>query len=160
MFQSFKIYSMYSVLLVLHNVFRWLVLISLLYSILRSFQGYRGALPFTPQDNAIRHWTATLAHIQLLLGIVLYTQSPLVHQYFATDAGNLESLFFSLIHISLMLLAIVLITIGSAKAKRQTTDLLKFKTILVWFSIALFVIFIAIPWPFSPLAQRPYLRLQ
>ena len=63
-----------------------------------------------------------------------------------------------MIHSSLMLTAIVLITIGSAKAKRKPTDQEKFKTMLVWFSIALLIIFIAIPWPFSPFANRPYYR--
>jgi cbb3-type cytochrome oxidase subunit 3 len=29
---------------------------------------------------------------------------------------------------------------------------------LVWFTIALIIIFIAIPWPFSPFANRPYFR--
>jgi hypothetical protein len=57
-----------------------------------------------------------------------------------------------------MFVAIVLITIGSAKAKRKSNDTQKFKTMLIWFSIALLIIFIAIPWPFSPLANRPYIR--
>jgi len=57
-----------------------------------------------------------------------------------------------------MLTAIVIITIGSALAKRKKTDKEKFKTMLVWFSAALLIIFIAIPWPFSPLANRPYIR--
>jgi hypothetical protein len=29
---------------------------------------------------------------------------------------------------------------------------------LIWLSIALIIIFIAIPWPFSPFANRPYYR--
>jgi len=67
-------------------------------------------------------------------------------------------LFFGLIHILLMLIAIILITIGSAIAKRKTSDVEKFKTILIYYSISLLIIFIAIPWPFSPLAHRPFLR--
>jgi hypothetical protein len=62
-------------------------------------------------------------------------------------------------HILLMLVAIVLITIGSAKSKRQAKDPEKFKVMLTWFSIALLIIFLAIPWPFSPFGNRPYLRL-
>jgi len=34
----------------------------------------------------------------------------------------------------------------------------KFKIMLLWYGIALIIILIAIPWPFSPLANRPYLR--
>ena len=116
---------------------------------------------FSKTDNAVRHWTATIAHIQLVVGIVLYTQSPIIKyfwQNFKEAIRNLDTAFFGLLHIILMLTAIVLITIGSALSKRKTTDKEKFKTMLVWFLISLLIIFIAIPWPFSPLANRPYFR--
>jgi hypothetical protein len=57
-----------------------------------------------------------------------------------------------------MIMAIIIITIGSALAKRKSSDKEKFKTMGLWFSIALIIIFIAIPWPFSPFANRPYFR--
>ncbi len=152
---------MYSVLLFLHSIFRWLVLVSLVYSIYRAFRGYTLRLAFSKTDNAIRHWTATLAHIQLMIGMVLYFKSPLV-QHFWSPAGKVtaskELTFFSLIHLALMLVSIILITIGSAKAKRQLQDQAVFKTIFTWYLVALILIFIAIPWPFSPLANRPYIR--
>ena len=68
----------------------------------------------------------------------------------------MDALFFGLLHLILMLIAIVLITLVSALAKRRLTDREKFRTMLVWFTIALLMIFIAIRWPFSPLANRPY----
>jgi len=58
-----------------------------------------------------------------------------------------------------MTIAIVLLTIGSSVAKRQQTDRTKFRAMTIWFVLALLVIFAAIPWPFSPLANRPYFRL-
>jgi hypothetical protein len=77
----------------------------------------------------------------------------------AEDTGMVsEHTFFRVIHILLMVVSVVLITIGSAKAKRMETGKLQFKTMLIWFSLALFIILIAIPWPFSPLANRPYFR--
>ncbi len=151
----------YSYLLAVHSIFRWLVLVSLVFTIFRSFQGWRCGRDFTKTDNAARHWTATIAHIQLVLGIILYSQSPVV-KYFWTNLKeakhNLDSAFFGIIHIALMLVVIILITIGSALAKRKSTDNEKFKTLFYWFMIAFIVIFIAIPWPFSPLANRPYFR--
>jgi hypothetical protein len=152
---------MYLTLLNLHSVFRWLVLISLLYAIFRAYQGYRYQRPFTKAANSVRHWTATIAHVQLMIGIVLYSQSPLIKYFFAEANHSNEStepFFFVIIHLAMMLTAIVLITIGSALAKRKTNDAMKFRTMLIWFSLALVLIFVAIPWPFSPLAQRPYLR--
>jgi hypothetical protein len=140
---------------------RWLVLASLLYAIYRAYKGYTSNTQFSKTDNATRHWTATISHIQLVIGITLYTQSPIIKYFwnnFNEAIRNLDTAFFGLLHIILMLTAIILITIGSALSKRKITDKEKFKTMLVWFSISLIIIFIAIPWPFSPLANRPYFR--
>lgn len=145
----------------MHSLNRWVVLTFLVYSIYRAFIGYNQNKTFSKTDNAFRHWTATVAHIQLMVGIILYTQSPIV-KYFWTDTKtalrNSDLTFFGLIHIFLMLTAIVILTIGSALAKRKRTDKEKFKTMLVWFFIALIIIFIAIPWTFSPLSSRPNFR--
>jgi hypothetical protein len=152
---------MYQVLIFCHSIMRWLVLASLVYAIFRAYKGYTLDAQFSKTDNAIRHWTATIAHIQLLIGIILYTQSPIIKYFwhnFNEAIYNIDTTFFGLLHIFLMLAAIVLITIGSALSKRKTTDKQKFKTMLVLFSISLVIIFIAIPWPFSPLANRPYFR--
>lgn len=152
---------MYQTLLFCHSILRWLVLGSLLYSIFRAYKGYSTNSIFTKADNSVRHWTATIAHIQLVFGILIYIQSPIVKYFwknFKEGIQNTEIVFFGLLHIFLMLSAIVLITTGSALAKRKVNDTDKFKTMFVWFSIALIVIFIAIPWPFSPLANRPYFR--
>jgi len=152
---------MYQTLTFLHSILRWLVLLSLLYSIFRAYKGYFSLGNFLKVDNIARQWTVTIAHIQLIIGIILYSQSPII-KYFWNNYDkvkeSLDVLFFGMIHISLMLLSIILITIGSAVSKRKTTDREKFKTILFYFIIALVIIFIAIPWPFSPFANRPYLR--
>ncbi len=152
---------MYPTLLVLHSLTRWLVLAFLVYSIYRAYVGYVSNKDFSKTDNALRHWTATVAHIQLMFGIILYTLSPIV-KYFWNDTEmgfqNLDLTFYGLIHIILMLTSIIVLTIGSALAKRKPTDKEKFKTMLIWFSIALLIIFIAIPWSFSPFSSRPNFR--
>ena len=152
---------MYQTFTFLHSTFRWLVLLSLVYSIFRACRGYFLHKQFSKTDNSVRHWTATIAHIQLILGIVLYTQSPIIKYFwknFNEAKESFDLIFFGLIHISLMLFSIILITIGSAVSKRKSTDNEKFKVMLIWLTVALLIIFIAIPWPFSPLANRPYFR--
>ncbi len=152
---------MYSTLLSLHSLIRWLVVVFLVYTLYRAFVGYTRNKTFSKADNAFRHWTATVAHIQLMIGIILYTQSPIVKHFWTdtkTASQNLELTFYGLLHIVFMLTAIVAVTIGSALAKRRSTDKEKFKTLLVWFFIALILIFIAIPWTFSPLSARPNFR--
>lgn len=149
---------MYHTLLILHSINRWLVLISLVYAILTAWKGYRSNKAFSRQDNTIRHVTATVSHIQLTIGMLLYMVSPIVK--FETGGTGLmsEHTFFSVLHTALMAVSVVIITIGSARAKRMEDNRAKFKTMLIWFSLALLIIMVAIPWPFSPLAHRPYYR--
>ncbi|AZA54912.1 hypothetical protein [Chryseobacterium sp. G0201] len=152
---------MYQTLTFLHSTFRWLVLLSLIYAIFTAYKGYFSNREFSKTNNSVRHWTATIAHIQLILGIILYSQSPIIKYFwknFSSAKESFDLFFFGLIHIFLMLFSIILITIGSALTKRKETDKEKFKTMLIWFTMALIIIFIAIPWPFSPLANRPYFR--
>lgn len=152
---------MYSTLIFLHSLTRWLVVISLMYAIYRAYTGLRFRKPFSKTDNAVRHWTATIVHIQLIIGILVYVQSPAVKYFWKHPAEALRSwdvTFYSLVHAMIMLLAIVIVTVGSAKAKRMETDSAKFKTMLLWFLFAFLLIFIVIPWPFSPFSNRPYFR--
>lgn len=153
--------GVYFILLVLHSIFRWVVLASLVLGICKAYSGFSKERPFSKVDNAVRHWTATIAHIQLMLGIVLYIKSPVTHYFWSNTSDavkNNDSVFFGLYHIALMFLSVVFVTIGSAMAKRRLTDQEKFKTMLIWFSVTLLIILIAIPWPFSPLANRPLIR--
>ncbi|RYD59490.1 MAG: hypothetical protein EOP56_01095 [Sphingobacteriales bacterium] len=149
---------MYYTLLLVHSLLRWFVLISLGMSVFMAARGYKYYRPFATTDNLIRHLTATIAHLQLVVGMVLYSQSPVVKYFFSGASYTLESLFFAAIHIILMLCAIVVITIGSAIAKRAPRDRDKFRNMLMWYGLALLSILTAIPWPFSPLAHRPLLR--
>jgi len=152
---------MYYTLLTLHSLNRWLVITSLVLAIYYSWIGLRTNRIFTDSANTVRHLTATISHVQLMLGLYLYMISPIVKFSVANAAiTNVVSdhLFFRIIHIALMVISVVVLTIGSARAKRESTDRLKYKTMLIWFSVALLIILIAIPWPFSPLANRPYLR--
>ncbi|HWV67922.1 hypothetical protein [Chitinophaga sp.] len=152
---------MYQSLTFIHSLFRWLVLISLVYAVYRAGKGYFTGAIFSKTDNLVRHWTATIAHVQLLIGITFYFHSPVIRYFlsnFSTAGKSFDLVFFGMIHSTLMLLSIILITIGSALAKRKATDKEKFKTMLLWYAIALIIIFMAIPWPFSPFAHRPYFR--
>lgn len=148
-------------LIPLHSICRWLVLLSVLYATGRAYSGYKSHRNFSGYDNQIRHWTATTAHIQLIIGMILYIRSPFT-SYFWKDIGtslqHIEIVFYGLLHPLLMIIAVVMITIGSSLAKRQKESTEKYRTMLIWFSIALLIIFLAIPWPFSFLSQRPYIR--
>jgi cytochrome bd-type quinol oxidase subunit 2 len=91
----------------------------------------------------------------------LYAKSAVVTHYWSmaeTAGEGIAASFFPVIHVLLMLIAIVMLTAGSAMTKRKKSDREKFETMAIWFSISIILIMLAIPWPFSPLSQRPYIR--
>ncbi|MCC8424635.1 hypothetical protein [Mucilaginibacter sp. UR6-11] len=152
---------MYTTLLALHSLIRWLVLVSLVFAILWAYRGWLLRKRYLKFDDTVRHVTATVAHVQLILGIWLYFISPIVTYFlhnFSIAVHERVMRFFGMEHITMMLIGITLITIGSVKAKRKSTDKDKFKTMAIWFTIALLVILSSVPWWFSPLISRPGFR--
>jgi hypothetical protein len=140
---------MYTTLLFIHNIFRWLVLFSILFTVISAFSGIFLKRKYSLMDKAARIAAATTSHIQLLIGFTLYFFSPLT-QYFlgntSTALGANEFTFFGVYHMAMMFVAIVAMIIGSASAKRAATDAEKFKTTAIYFSIGLVMILCAIPW--------------
>ena len=152
---------MYSTLLTLHSWVRWLVLVSLLLALVYAYRGWFTNQPFTKFDNTIRNIATSFAHIQILLGLCLYYVSPITTyflNYFKEAVHQREIRFFGMEHSSVMFIALILITIGSSKAKRHPLDKQKFTIMAVWFTIGLLLILSSIPWAFSPLVSRPYFR--
>ena len=155
---------MYPEILALHSLFRWLVMISLIFAIYRAYKGWFSKKPFSTFDNSVRKWTTIIVQLQLVIGISLYSISPLVH-YFLThlkeSLPQREIRFFGMEHAVVMISAILVITIGSVKSKGKTTDKEKYKTMAIWFSIGMLMILSSMPLPFSPppFVRRPFFRV-
>ena len=152
---------MYNTLLALHSLTRWLVLGGMIFTLFLAYRGLLLKKPFSKTDNIARIVSAAVAHVQLILGLVLYFISPIVNYFlhnFSTAVHERVIRFFGMEHVTMMLIGITFITIGSAKAKRKPTDQEKFKTLAIWYTLALLVILSSIPWSFSPLISRPSFR--
>jgi len=152
---------MYSFLIVAHSFFRWLVLLSLLFAIYRAYHGWLTNKIFTPLENSIRNFATAITNIQFLIGLWLYFKSPIVDYFwgnFQNAVHERDSRFFGIEHITMMFIAVSIINTGSGLVKRRLTDKSKFKTIAIWFSVGIIIIFLSIPWQFSPFTRRPYLR--
>jgi hypothetical protein len=152
---------MFNSVLILHSLTRWLVLIALVSAIINAFLKLRSQKPYSKTDNFLRVTTLTITHIQLTIGLVLYFISPIVDYFlknFKEAIHMREMRFFGMEHITMMVIAVTIVTIGSAKAKKRQLAHEKHKTIVVWFLIALVIIFLSIPWQFSPFTSRPYWR--
>ncbi|GAB4132443.1 MAG: hypothetical protein Fur0041_03760 [Bacteroidia bacterium] len=149
-FDGIKITTiMYNILSHAHSGLRYLVLFAIVAATVKAFQGWMGKKTFTPQDKKFVTLTVIFAHIQLLLGLSLYFINNW-YSAFSTEGAMKDPLtrFFAVEHLTGMIAAIVLITVASARSKRQATDEGKFKTVAIFFAIALLLILAMIPWPF------------
>jgi hypothetical protein len=149
-------------LLIIHSLLRWFLVFALLSSVFMSFRGWINSRSFSRFDAVSSKSATILAHLQLLIGILVYVSGgtlTFLLNNFKSAMQDKEFRFFAMEHSTLMILAIAFITIGSVSSKRKKSDRDRHKSIAIWFSIGLLLILLAIPWPFSPLAARPWLRV-
>ena len=138
-----------------------MVLAALLTALCCAYSGLRRRRKFSWPDNLTRLAAVVAAHVQLALGIWLYAISPFANhflQHFPETVHQREFRFFGMEHSLTMVVSVVLVTIGSVKAKRQATDRGKFSAMAIWYTIALVIIMASIPWVFSPFTSRPLFR--
>ena len=137
---------MYNMLQHTHSGLRWLVLIFILIAIGSAITQWNKH----SQDGTQLRWAniaVRVTHLQLLLGFILYFTSPKV-QFAANVMKDAQLRFYTVEHIAMMLIAVILITVGVSKAKKKTATSAKARTIFWYFFIALLLILISIPWPF------------
>ena len=141
---------MYTGFLHLHDTLRWLVLLSLVITLVKYISGWLGNQPWKKTDNILGIVFTSLMDIQLLTGLVLYFFLSPITKLAMSDFGAAMKdpglRFYAVEHFSMMLIAVILVHIGRAKSKKAKTDSAKFKTATIFFLIALVVILAAIPW--------------
>lgn len=137
------------ILTAIHSSLRYVLLVVLLIAIAQGLSGWSGARSFANATRKTVLYTVIVTHLQLVLGLILYFTSDWV---MPGDMGaamkNPVTRFFTVEHIAMMLVAVVLITVGSAMSKRGKSDAIRHKRVVIFFSLALLLILAAIPWPF------------
>lgn len=144
---------MYTGLLHLHSFLRWVGLLLMVITIADSLMRiYR---PFLNSERKLGLITMIILHTQLLIGIALYFVSPLIAN--AVESGNIMkdpvNRFYLVEHFLGMVIAIALVTVGHSKAKKQSESWAKHKLIFSYYTIALILILISIPWPFRMVGE-------
>jgi len=134
----------------IHSYWAYLVLIVLIAAVVNAIIGLNSKKEFKAKDLRISLFALIAAHIQLIIGFVAYYASNYYDTMRSVGMGEVmknSELRKPLIeHPLMILIAIALITIGFSKHKKKTTDALKFKTITVYYTIALLLILAVIPW--------------
>ncbi len=143
---------MYTGLLHLHNILRWVILILLLIALVQSFT----------KNNSVKKvslWLLISAHITLILGLFQYFNSETVGFHLVENMGGFGNVmkdgfarFWVVEHITAMIAAIILITMARGKTKKENYNAAKWL-----YLIALVLIMAAVPWPFREAIARPWL---
>ena len=141
---------MYTGLLHTHNMFRWLVLLTLVLAIIFAFAGWLKKLDWSKRDNIAGLLLTIFMDIQFLVGIILYAfVSPVTKAAF-NDFGaamkNADLRFYAVEHILMMVIALVLVHIGRAKSKKDIAPWKKHRAAAIFYGISLLLILAAIPW--------------
>lgn len=138
-------------LLHFHSFLRWILLLLLITVILKALQGRKGGKKFESGDRKLSLFTMISAHLQLILGGFLYVVSPSVQSALSNMGASMKdssARFWAVEHISMMIIAIAILTIGHIKTKKANGDQEKFKAQALYFTIGLLLILFSIPWPF------------
>jgi hypothetical protein len=143
--------DMYSVLVHLHSILRWVVLLLLLVAIFNSLVA--GERPFIRTDARTGSILVIFADLMFLIGLALWYFGP--RGYKLIEAMGMSAVmkdpyarFFAIEHTTGMLLAIILLHIGKVQGRKAISDKAKHRRTLLFYLIALLIILVSIPWPF------------
>ena len=141
---------MYVGFLHIHDTLRWLLLIGLIFTLTKYMAGWLRKKTWQRADNLLGIAVIVLMDLQLITGLTLYfflsPKTQLALSNFGAAMKDADLRFYAVEHISMMVIAVVLVHIGRFKSNKALTDIEKFKVTSIFYLIALVVIFAAIPW--------------
>jgi hypothetical protein len=153
---------MQATLIFLHSVLRWIILLLLIASIIKSFSGWQNNKAFSAGDGKLWLFTMISAHTTLLIGLILLFFGPYGIVTAGMPAGTelMKDKFYRFYwveHPFGMIIAVALITLGRGMAKKMVADGVKYKRAFWFFFIALLVILATVPWPFRQVIGKPWI---
>jgi hypothetical protein len=144
------------ILVGLHNILRWVIVVLAVLALVRSFRGWFKDLAYSEQDRKIGVYFGAAMDTQLLLGVILWIFGSWGLRAFDMASGleganRMAVLYFAIEHAFAMLVAVILVHVGTITAKRAASPKTKHQRQAVFFTIAALLIVVAIPWTQRPL---------
>lgn len=142
---------MYETIQFIHSYWAYLTLLLIILATLNAFKGLLSKGEYLQKDFRISLFSLIVTHIQVILGLFLFIYSPKAMGAIK-NVGMGEVMkdsvlrFSSIEHPLIMIIAVVLITIGYSKHKKKDTSKAKFKTIAIFYGLALLLVLSRIPW--------------
>jgi predicted acyltransferase len=139
---------MYTGLQHLHSGIAYLALLSLIVVIVLMLIGALTGRAFTEKDRKIAMIAFIFAHVQLLVGLILYFVSPLGFSLLTSGEAMADPVarLTALEHPLINIIAIIVISVGYIRAKKMTVSRSKFRSIYMMYAIGLVLILSRIPW--------------
>ncbi|NJY61279.1 hypothetical protein HC174_00725 [Salinimicrobium sp. CDJ15-81-2] len=141
---------MYETIQFIHSWWAYLVLLVLIISVILSLVGLTSKKDYGATDFRLALFTLIVSHIQLLIGIVLYFVAPWFKAFGEVGMGGVmkdSTLRLYLVeHPLIMIISVILITVGYSKHKKKLTSRPKFKTLAIFYTLALIFMLSRIPW--------------
>ena len=130
------------ILVLVHNLLRWILLPIILFILFRSYVGWFTNKSFEKLDNALGGAMIGLAHSQLLIGLIIYFSSERGLKLLSTPGVMKDAIsrLYALEHPLTMIIAIVLLQLGRSFSKKASSDTARFKAIAIYTSIAMLLI--------------------
>jgi hypothetical protein len=153
---------MYQLLLILHNLTRWIVLALGVWALYRAYSGLASGRAWTRADRQAGALFAAFLGIQFILGVLFYIVPGTSVNAMLGNLGaamrDPQLRFFIAEHSVVMFVAVLLSNIGAGAARRAATDRSKFRRAAVFYTLTFLLVILAIPWPFLSYG-RPLIRL-
>ena len=134
----------------LHSYWAYLVVLVMILATINALVGLLGKKSFNPKDFRISLFGLIVTHLQLLIGFILYFMSPYFNMLLDMGMGKVMKdpliRLYVVVHPTMMVLAVIFITMGYSKHKKELTSKGKFKKLLIFFGLGLAFILSRIPW--------------
>jgi uncharacterized membrane protein len=129
----------------IHSTLAYAVLAVLVIAVINAFLGLSSKRNFSSQDKSLSLVALILSHIQLLIGLILWATSPLGKDAMS-QMSNAAMRLTAVEHPLTNIIAIVFITVGWSKHKKEESSNGKFKKIGILYALGLLLFLSRIPW--------------
>ena len=153
---------MYNASLAIHSLIRWIILLFALLAIARAASGVATGRQWTRADDLGSGFLIRALDLQMLIGLIVYFGlSPITWEgmrHMGAAMANAGLRFYTVEHPVGMIIAVTLAHVGERRIRGATDSARRHRSALIFFTLALIVILVSIPWPGRPVIGRPLLR--